>query len=75
MGLSINEVVIFILYYRAFFRFFVFVFGKGSDIELGNEKVITKKTEGGVKTSKKYCDVIYGRPLLKKTAFLTWPER
>ena len=72
MGLSI----IFIIYYRAFFRFFfVFVFGKGSDIELGSEKVITKKIEGGVKMSKKYCDVIYGRPLLKKTAFLTWPER
>ena len=64
MGMSINAVMIFIIYYRAFFT--VFVFGKGSDIELGSEKVITKKTEGGVKTSKKYCDVIYGRPLLKK---------
>ena len=56
MGLSINAVMIFDIYYRAFL----------SDIELGRGKVITKRTEGGVKTSKKYCDVIYGRPLLKK---------
>ena len=61
MGLSIDAVMIF----NFIIHFCVFLFfGGRSDIELGSDK--RGHTEGGIKTSKKSCDVIYGQPLLKK---------